>query len=488
MEARDLSHSVGLRNPDTMLLQVMDPKRPWKGTVATLDLKRSAKTRCAHRFQSAQGPMKREEGAEEAIVGEWAISRGGTSFAELAIEEIRGRHVVGRMCARKSSGSIHLFDLYKGGPHRARYDADTQTLRVVEERGGEKPRTYEFTWTDRDEVDRTVATQEDAGHRETETMRRGRRWGGCLARTSARIAKIEGTWRPRRAGGTNLAVTVSEDRGADRIKGRICARDDTGRVEITPFGHEEDGTRIRSVGNTLEIIAGDSDETMTHVLNTDPTKPKRLMYDRIRDGDADGEGGGEITLTRTKRKICEEQSPDRDTDGDNGNRATRERDSDGTLLAHADTWTGRTRHGSSTLRIRRDAESGTVQGVICSEGADGTARGFKFSTGRTEHGVRALGGAERLTVWAGRTIRTYQPDAGDPSTMKVSVRTGRTRETDEGEQKTLKAHSMRLGWTDARTCADLFTIEPAGHEQRQPERTTHSERGAGSGRTARSAR
>ena len=33
-----------------------------------------------------------------------------------------------------------------------------------------------------------------------------------------------------------------------------------------------------------------------------------------------------------------------------------------------------------------------------------------FRTGENRHGVRAIGGPERLTVYAGKTIRTYQPD------------------------------------------------------------------------------
>ena len=174
-----LSLSLGLRNPDTIVMQVMDPKKPHKGTINTFDVKRSERTRCTHRFRSAKGPEDHDRLSTGSIVGEWSISRSGVSFAELAIEEIKGRHVLGRMCSRKSNGTIFLFDLYKGGPHRARYDPSTQTLRVVEKRRDKESRTHEFTRTDDDEMTRTLQGR-------TETMRRGRQWGGCLARTNER--------------------------------------------------------------------------------------------------------------------------------------------------------------------------------------------------------------------------------------------------------------------------------------------------------------
>lgn len=129
--------------------------------------------------------------------------------------------------------------------------------------------------------------------------------------------------------------------------------------------------------------------------------------------------------------------------------------------ANVDTWTHRTRHGTRTLRTRADTASTTVQGIACSRGADGTTRGLTFTTGESRHGVRAVGGPERLTVWAGRTIRTYQADPHDPNVMKVSLRTARTKETDKGTKGTLRERERRLRWTDARTCADLFTMDEA---------------------------
>ena len=88
-----LSLSLGLRNPDTIVMQVMDPKKPHKGTINTFDVKRSERTRCTHRFRSAKGPEDHDRLSTGSIVGEWSISRSGVSFAELAIEEIKGRHV-----------------------------------------------------------------------------------------------------------------------------------------------------------------------------------------------------------------------------------------------------------------------------------------------------------------------------------------------------------------------------------------------------------
>ena len=298
--ARD---QVQLMEDDTLRVTTLDRagnRKPWTRT-----FERVARTRCAHRFIPAEPEPAVPENPSEPLVGTWTDPYPGTSFTELVVEKIEGGHAQGRMCMKKHGGDIYLFDFHRKGPNRARYTAGTQTLQIHDESHGKAwERTVEFTTLGRGKIAGSMTPKDPKKKKHVRTFVRGRNAEGCLARTSARIASLAGTWRTKGGAGPATTIRITSDHGDDRVEGFFCTKYEDGRVEAARFGGDAAG-RVRSHATTLDItVPGHTRET-THALTSDPTRPGTLLYGYARDGDAEGEGGGPpTTLRRTTRKTC----------------------------------------------------------------------------------------------------------------------------------------------------------------------------------------
>lgn len=123
--------------------------------------------------------------------------------------------------------------------------------------------------------------------------------------TAGQEAGVEGTWTSTQRRGWQVAATFSEDRERGRVSGLICTKYQGASVGTVRFGPAGDTqrARIRSEGNTLEIVETSEDWETTHAFRFDPSLPNRLLYDYVRDGDAEGEGG-QVELHRTNKKTC----------------------------------------------------------------------------------------------------------------------------------------------------------------------------------------
>ena len=300
-------HNVRRIGENALLAQIWGPDETRTDPAWILDLARGEKTRCAHRFRNARTADTTEKGKPDSIIGEWSKVRRNGSSAELAIESIDGRHVQGRLCTRKASGSIYLLDLYKGGPNEAKYDDRTEKVQVVQKMSGDRRRVIEFE--QRSEVWITGTTQvqgEPDGEPEVNNMLRGRSPQGCLARTNARVRAMTGTWTNRSNKAGQVALRIDEDRGGARVRGLICAKHSGGRVTATWFPDRHGGAEaaVRTNEDEIEIFETTGDWETTHMLRTEPNQPNRVLYQYVRDGDAEGESAGETKLRRTSKKTC----------------------------------------------------------------------------------------------------------------------------------------------------------------------------------------
>lgn len=309
MEVRHPGSRGNARMIDHDTLQVVAMGRVgWKGPAQTWTMKRTERAECAHRFVPAQTTHTDHAQDSEPLVGSWMDLQWGKASGELSVEQIEGKHAQGRACTRAEEGGIYLFDFYKGGPNEATYDPQSATLRLRDtstSRG--TTRHIEFTPFTRDKILRTSTTE--GGERTTETMRvlsRGQNPEGCLARTSARVRSITGTWRPKRDGRSKMALKITEDHGGARIAGVLCTAHKGGKVTATWFGDHHGGPEaaVRANENEIEIFETTWDRETTHVLRTEPDQPNRVLYQHVRDDDAEGEGGGETKLRRTSKKTC----------------------------------------------------------------------------------------------------------------------------------------------------------------------------------------
>ena len=280
----------------------------WKPQVQRFE--RSDTTRCAHRLLAAPATQREAAGTAGtgSIAGTWKGRHGVAKASELTISAVGEDHVEGRLCMAMPAGDIYVFDLHESGPNEAVYTPKNETLRVRNEANPREMVRMRFKRTAKDRLRHNITwwdrnSGKKTGER-TRSWKRGRDAEGCLSRTSARVASLEGTWRTKGGAGPATTIKITSDHGADRVEGFVCTKHEDGRVEAARFGGDAKG-RVRSRARTVEIVVpGETWET-TRALTSDPTRPGTLDYAYARDGDAEGEGGGApTTLRRTKRKTC----------------------------------------------------------------------------------------------------------------------------------------------------------------------------------------